>query len=70
VSKTFLIAVTCKITTQDKPEAALEDLKVGDKVKILYEQEKDGLIARRITLRGIDAEDREEARQKERLEHR
>ena len=70
VSKTFLVAVTCKITTSDKPDAALNDLKVGDKVKVKYEEEKDGLVARQIIIRGIDDEDREDAREKEKLERR
>jgi Cu/Ag efflux protein CusF len=70
VSKRFLVAVTCKITTSDKPDTTLQDLKVGDKVKLKYEEEKDGFVARSIIIRGIDDEDREEAREKEKLERR
>lgn len=70
VRKRFLVAVTCKITTSDKPNATLKDLKVGDKVKVRYEQAQDGLIARRIIIRGIDADDREEAREREKLDRR
>src|ERR1043165_6369865 len=45
VSKTFLVAKDCKFTITDKPDAALEDLKVGDKVKVKYEEGNEGLMA-------------------------
>ncbi len=68
ITKTFLVAVDCKITTMGKPNATLKDLKRGDVIKVRYEQAKDGLVARRIIIRGIDQEDREDAREQEQLE--
>ncbi len=67
VSKTFLVARDCKFTTTDKPNATLKDFKVGDNVKVKYEEAKDGLVARLIIIRGIDAEDRKDAREEEQL---
>ena len=68
LKKMFQVSIDCAIATVDKPKATLKDLKVGDKVKVKYEEAQDGLVARSIVIRGIDAEDREDAREQERLE--
>ena len=67
VTKTFVVANDCKLTTTDKPEAELKDFKVGDKVKVKYEEAPESPIAHSMIIRGIDAEDRKDAEEKEKL---
>jgi Cu/Ag efflux protein CusF len=47
-TKTFKITEKTKFSTEEKKEAALSDLKVGDKVTVYYTEEGSDLIAHKI----------------------
>ncbi len=47
-SKTFKIGEKTKYSTTDKKEAAVADIKVGDKVTVFYTEEGGALIAHKI----------------------
>ena len=46
---TFTIAKDCKVSTADKKEAAVADLKVGDKVMVAYTEEDGAKVAKKIS---------------------
>jgi Cu/Ag efflux protein CusF len=46
----FTIAKDCKISTADKPDATVSDLKVGDKVRVVYSEEAGAKVAQKIGL--------------------
>jgi Cu/Ag efflux protein CusF len=48
VTKTFNLGGNCPIATLDKQQAALSDLRPGEKVKVYYEDVEGVLVARRI----------------------
>jgi hypothetical protein len=50
-SKTFKIPTDCKILVRNGKAASLQDVKVGDKIKVLYDTPGDGLFARQIEQR-------------------
>ena len=48
-SKTFNASDACKVSLEDKPEAALSDLRVGQKVDVRYQDAQGVLVAGQIT---------------------
>ncbi len=52
-TKTFNIGARCGITAVDKPQAALTDLRPGDKVRIRYQKSGGVLVADRIDERAL-----------------
>lgn len=48
-SKTFNAAEECKVSLEDKPEATLIDLRVGQKVEVQYQSAQGVLVAGQIT---------------------
>ncbi len=55
LKKTFEVAEDAMIATKDKPQCALEDLKVGDNVEILYKEQGPTSIAHTIAHPGAVA---------------
>lgn len=49
-SKMFSVTEKTKVVTADKKEAAIADLKAGDKVQISYAEDGDKAIAKRIMI--------------------
>jgi Cu/Ag efflux protein CusF len=47
-SKTFNASDACKVSLEDKPEAALSDLRVGQKVEVRYQNAQGVLVAAQI----------------------
>ncbi len=60
-TKTFTCAADCKFSTADKKEAALADLKVGDKVTVRYVEDGEKLVAKKIAPPPQPAEKKEGA---------
>lgn len=48
LNKTFQMAEDAVITTRDKPEADLRDLKIGDAVEVAYEEQGAVSLAHRV----------------------
>ena len=48
-SKTFNTSDACKVSLEDKPDAALSDLRVGQKVEVHYQSAQGVLVAGQIT---------------------
>jgi len=48
LNKTFNAAETCKVSLEDKPEAALDKLRPGHKVEVYYQNARGVLVANRI----------------------
>ena len=46
--ETFMIAKDCKVSTADKKDATVADLKVGDKVTVAYTGEAGAMVAQKI----------------------
>jgi Cu/Ag efflux protein CusF len=51
LTKIFGIAPDCEVITKTKPQASLEDLKIGDEVEVTYQDMSGTLIAHRIVQR-------------------
>ena len=64
----FEVATDCEIVTADKPQAALEDLKVGEAVDVLYQEQEGKAVAHRIALKGVTPNEKEADREKEHIE--
>src|SRR5437867_11591898 len=68
IMKNFAVAPDCEVILTDKPKAKLDDLKVGDEVRVTYQEQSEGVfVAHRIEQRGAGAADRDAARDKEHL---
>jgi Cu/Ag efflux protein CusF len=59
-SKTFKIGEKTKYSTVDKKEAAVTDIKVGDKVLVSYTEEGGALIAHKIGVPAVPAKKEKE----------
>jgi hypothetical protein len=49
--KMFAIAPDCEVITETKPQASVEDLRIGDEVEVTYQDVSGTLIAHRIIQR-------------------
>ena len=64
----FEVAPDCEIVAADKPRAALEDLKVGQAVDVLYQEQEGKSVAHRIAVKGVTPNEKEADHEKEHIE--
>lgn len=67
-SRVMAVAPECEIITATSPRAALGDLQVGDMVDIVYTPHAELPVAQRMAVKGVTPDEREAARDAERLE--